>query len=83
MLDLAEAKLLVAINNCEAWAVCFFLKTQGKKRQYTERVQVTGENGAPLVPSTVALRIDAAHVTAALAALADAGAVKLVEGSAK
>lgn len=81
MLDLAEAKLLSAINSGEAWAVCFFLKTQGKKRQYTERVQVTGENGAPLVPTTVTLRVEAAHVSAALAALADAGAVKLLEGA--
>ena len=81
MLDLAEAKLLSAINSGEAWAVCFFLKTQGKKRQYTERVQVTGENGTPLVPPTVTLRVEAAHVSAALAALAEAGAVKLLEGA--
>ena len=80
VLDLAESRLYRAISNGEAWAICFFLKTQGKKRQYTERVQVTGENGTPLVPTTVTLRVEAAHVSAALAALADAGAVKLLEG---
>ena len=81
VLDLAESRLYRAISNGEAWAVCFFLKTQGKKRQYTERLQVTGENGTPLVPPTVTLRVEAAHVSAALAALAEAGAVKLLEGA--
>lgn len=29
----------------EAWAVCFFLKTQAKHRGYTERQEVTGADG--------------------------------------
>jgi hypothetical protein len=36
-LDHAELKLLSAVDNGEAWAICFFLKTQGKKRGYVER----------------------------------------------
>ena len=28
----------------EAWAVCFFLKTQGYRRGYTERATVTTQN---------------------------------------
>lgn len=35
--DLAEAALFRAINDGEAWAVCFYLKTQGKERGYIER----------------------------------------------
>ena len=37
--DMAEAALFKAINNGEAWAVCFYLKTQGKDRGYIERVE--------------------------------------------
>jgi len=45
MLDNAESVLYRAVLNGEAWAVCFFLKTQGKKRGYIERLQQesTGE----------------------------------------
>lgn len=38
MLDNAESALYRAVIAGEAWAVCFFLKTQGKKRGYIERV---------------------------------------------
>lgn len=37
--DVAEAKLFQAIESGEAWAVCFYLKCQGKDRGYTERVE--------------------------------------------
>ena len=37
-LDLAETQLIAAIGRGEAWAVCFFLKTQGKDRGWIERV---------------------------------------------
>ncbi len=45
MLDNAESVLYDAVLAGEAWAVCFFLKTQGKKRGYIERLQQesTGE----------------------------------------
>ena len=32
----------------EAWAVCFFLKTQAKDRGYTERQELTGAGGGPV-----------------------------------
>lgn len=39
-LDTAESSLFRAIENGEAWAVCFYLKTQGKGRGYVERQEV-------------------------------------------
>lgn len=48
-LDLAEAKLFKAIHNGEAWAICFFLKCQGKGRHYSERHEIVGSDGAPMV----------------------------------
>lgn len=39
MLDNAESSLYRAVIAGEAWAVCFFLKTQGRSRGYTERPQ--------------------------------------------
>ena len=45
-LDIAEESLITAVKAGEAWAVCFLLKTRGKKRGYTERqeasIQVSG-----------------------------------------
>ena len=35
--DLAESMLFECIRRGEAWAVCFYLKTQGKDRGYVER----------------------------------------------
>jgi hypothetical protein len=37
MLDNVESALYTAALAGEAWAVCFFLKTQGKARGYVER----------------------------------------------
>jgi hypothetical protein len=39
-LDAAEMSLLRAVERGEAWAVCFYLKTQGKHRGYTEKTEV-------------------------------------------
>lgn len=39
-LDDAEDSLMKAVTEGEAWAVCFFLKTQGKKRGYVERQEI-------------------------------------------
>lgn len=39
-LDTAELKLLEAINKGQAWAICFYLKTQGKKRGYIEKTDI-------------------------------------------
>ncbi len=38
MLDNAESSLYRAVIKGEAWAVCFFLKTQGRVRGYSERL---------------------------------------------
>lgn len=46
--DLAETRLYDAIQDREAWAICFYLKTQAKRRGYVERAEVTGSNGAPV-----------------------------------
>lgn len=32
----------------EAWAICFVLKTLGKKQGWTERVEHTGKDGGPM-----------------------------------
>jgi hypothetical protein len=40
MKDNAESALYNAVLAGEAWAVCFFLKTQGRDRGYVERQEV-------------------------------------------
>jgi hypothetical protein len=42
-LDTAEAALWKAVVDGEAWAVCFYLKTQGKARGYVERATEKSE----------------------------------------
>ncbi len=49
MLDDAETSLHDAVLRGEGWAVCFYLKTQGKKRGYTEKLEDSG-SGAAGVP---------------------------------
>lgn len=48
--DRAETKLFQAIEEGEGWAVCFYLKCQGKERGYIERQQHehTGKDGGPI-----------------------------------
>jgi hypothetical protein len=48
MLDNAESALYRAVLNGESWAVCFYLKTQGKSRGYVERAELTGAGGGPV-----------------------------------
>lgn len=48
MKDHAESALYRAIIGGEAWAICFFLKTQGKDRGYIERQELTGADGEPV-----------------------------------
>jgi hypothetical protein len=50
MLDTAELVLFDNVRDGEAWAVCFYLKTQGKRRGYTERQENihTGPGGGPI-----------------------------------
>ena len=47
--DMAELKLWNAVNEGEAWAVQFALRTLGKERGYVERSEVTGKDGEAFV----------------------------------
>lgn len=47
-LDLAELRLDQAVQAGEPWAICFLLKTKGKKRGFTQRHEVTGADGDPI-----------------------------------
>jgi hypothetical protein len=53
LLDTAERMLYRAIEKGEPWAICFFLKCQGKARGYIEKydVGIGGIPGAPPVQS--------------------------------
>ncbi len=51
--DTAELALFNAILGQEAWAVCFYLKTQGKTRGYIERAELTGKDGEQLTAPIV------------------------------
>jgi hypothetical protein len=47
-LDMAESKLIGAINLGNLTAIIFYLKTKGKDRGYVERQEQSGPDGAPL-----------------------------------
>lgn len=47
-LDLAESKLLTAIRKGAPWAICFYLKCQGKDRGWIERQELTGDPTKPI-----------------------------------
>jgi transposase-like protein len=51
--DLAENTLYQAIENGEAWAICFYLKCQGKQRGYIEKAEIGGANGGPVAVKLV------------------------------
>jgi len=40
VVDFGELKLIEAVQRGDAWAVCFLLKTQGRRRGYSERFEV-------------------------------------------
>jgi hypothetical protein len=48
MLDNAELKLQKKISENNLSAVIFFLKTKGKNRGYTERIENTGKEGGAI-----------------------------------
>lgn len=45
LIDVAENKLLKAINSDNLTATIFYLKTKGKNRGYSERQEITGKDG--------------------------------------
>jgi len=49
MKDNAESTLYRAVIAGEAWAVCFFLKTQARDRGYVEKTILAGDPNSPLV----------------------------------
>jgi hypothetical protein len=52
VLDLAESQLVNAIKASNLTAVIFYLKTKGKARGYSERQEITGPNGGPVISAT-------------------------------
>ena len=74
MLDVAELTLFDNVKAGEAWAVCFFLKTQGKKRGYSERQEQvhSGPGGGPIrTEHRTEYRADAATIAESARILAD------------
>ncbi|MBY0562446.1 hypothetical protein [Hyphomicrobium sp.] len=47
-LDIAESKLMSAINSGNLTATIFYLKTKGKSRGYTERSELSGAGGGAI-----------------------------------
>ena len=47
-LDMAENALWELVMAGNLGAVIFYLKTQGKRRGYTERTELTGDDGGPV-----------------------------------
>ena len=45
VIDLAETKLIGAIQNSDMQTVRWFLATKGKRRGYTDRLELTGADG--------------------------------------
>lgn len=74
--DVAELALRAAILRGEAWAVCFYLKTQGKNRGYVERSELTGADGG-------AIQHELALAPAAVALLDEMAAAKRSQSQAK
>lgn len=48
IVDLAESKLISAIEDGEVKAIIFALETLGKRRGYVKRTETTGVDGAPV-----------------------------------
>jgi hypothetical protein len=67
MKDNAESVLYHSVLAGESWAVCFFLRTQGRDRGYVERQEMAGEGGGPIkhvVETVVRSRAEARDILA-------------------
>lgn len=58
--DAAELALYKAIQDGQPWAVCFYLKTQGRERGYVEKQQLE-HSGRVTIDHTVARALDVAY----------------------
>lgn len=47
--DKAETNTIELIEKKDRWALSFWLKTRGKSRGFSERTEVTGADGAPIL----------------------------------
>ncbi len=50
-IDIVESKLLQNINNGDTTSIIFYLKTKGRNRGYSERIELTGKDGEDLIKS--------------------------------
>lgn len=76
-LDTAEYKLYEKIQAGDLGAICFFLKTQGKARKYSERLEMTGADGQAIKTEQTTVVVGNGNLTSALSSLVDAGVVKV------
>lgn len=56
-IDFVESRLLKNIDSGDTTAMIFYLKCKGKARGYIERQEVTGKDGADLMPAQVTIFI--------------------------
>lgn len=63
MLDMAESVLYKKVLEGSTPELIFFLKTQGFRRGYTERQEITGANGGPLQTVNAHMAIDPRTLT--------------------
>ena len=53
ILDHAETKLIQAIDSGDTSMIRYYLSTKGKRRGYTERTEITGAEGGPVLITSV------------------------------
>ena len=51
LIDFVESELVKRIKSGDTTGIIFFLKCKGKHRGYSERTELTGANGDPLIPA--------------------------------
>ena len=76
-LDRAETRLMQCIDDGQISAIIFYLKTKGKHRGYTERTEITGNEGNAIEVDYKAVLI--ARVAKILERRGDSGATEELE----